>query len=225
MLLASVATTLAGVALPHLSHDWEAGRKQAVADRINLMLKLLAIALTAGALVVLLAGPLVFDVLFRGKYPGGLAVLPGTLACCVWIGLFATAFNYLWCAERAGLGSFVVLLGLAINIGLNLWLIPRMGLRGAVLATSVANLMVLVGAYSISGWLGMRLDRGMLPCLALPLVMYLEPWGALLAFATAAWLAARTPWVFNPSEREQLRAIVMKARSRWLPGVRGNHAV
>ena len=43
----------------------------------------------------------------------GLAVLPWMLACCVWMGLFATAYNYLWCAERAGLGSLIVLLGLA----------------------------------------------------------------------------------------------------------------
>ena len=72
---------------------------------MNLMLKVLAAALTAGSVVVLAAAPLLFQVAFRGKYAGGLAVMPWTLIYCTWFGLTIVAQKYLWCAERAGLVS------------------------------------------------------------------------------------------------------------------------
>ena len=45
------------------------------------------------------------------------------------------------------LGSLAVLVGMLVNIGLNLLLLPRYGLAGAVAATAAANLAALAVAY------------------------------------------------------------------------------
>ena len=123
LLLASVTALIAAVATPHLSHDWEAGRRQRVSVQMNLLLKLLAGGLTAAAVAMLAVAPLLFQVAFRGKYAGGLAVMPWTLIYCSWFGLTIVAQKYLWCAERVGLVSVALLAGLAVNVGLNLLLV------------------------------------------------------------------------------------------------------
>ena len=112
--------------------------------RLNLFLKLLAFALTAASAAVLFVAPWLFGVAFQGKFAGGMAVLPWTLAYCIWFGVAMVAQQYLWCAERAGLVGLALGAGLAVNIALNLLLLPRLGLLGAVLAASAANLVALI---------------------------------------------------------------------------------
>ena len=139
LLLVSISTLLGTMLLPHLSHDWEEGRRKAVSDRMNLALKLLGLLLFTGSIVILLASPWLFGVAFKGKFADGMAVLPWTLTYCMWFGMATMAQMYLWCAERARLGCAALLTGLVTNVVLNLILLPRLGLLGAVLATGAAN--------------------------------------------------------------------------------------
>ena len=118
LLLVSIAAMLATMIMPHLSHDWEAGRRQQVAARLRLFLKLFGFALFAAAVAVLLAAPLLFQVALRGKFPGGQAVLPWTLVYCTWFGLSLVAQNYLLCAEKARLVSVALFCGLLLNVPL-----------------------------------------------------------------------------------------------------------
>ncbi len=102
LLLVSIAAMLGTMIMPHLSHDWEAGRRDLVAARLRLFLKLLGFALFAAGAAVLAAAPLLFGVAFRGKFPGGQAVLAWTLVYCTWFGLAMVVQNYLLCARRRG---------------------------------------------------------------------------------------------------------------------------
>jgi O-antigen/teichoic acid export membrane protein len=160
LLFVGVAGLLASVITPHLAHDWELGRRRTVARRLNLTLKILALALLAASTVVLFAAPWLFRVALESKFPRGLDVLPCTLAYCAWFGTLAVAVNYLWCAERPALASLPLAIGLTLNVGLNILLLPRYGLAGAVWATTAANLAALVLTYLFSRAGGMHVDAG-----------------------------------------------------------------
>lgn len=160
VLLGAVAGLLGAMLTPHLSHDWEAGRHREVSRRLNMVLKATSLVLLAAGSAVLLGAPLLFQFAFANKYSAGYAVLPWTLSYCTWFGLFAVAQNYLFCAERAGLSSLALLLGLLLNVGLNLLLLPAWGLHGAVWATAVANLVAMLLVLFFSNLAGMRVDRG-----------------------------------------------------------------
>ena len=160
LLFVAVAGLLGSMITPHLSHDWESGRRDAVVRRLNLVLKVLLLSLFVASIGVLLVGPLLFEYAFQNKFQGGLVVLPWTLAYCAWFGTIAVAQNYLWCRRSPGLSSLALLVGLVINIVFNLWLLPTYGLEGAVWATSLANLAALLLVYAISTWHGMRVDVG-----------------------------------------------------------------
>lgn len=180
LLLSSITGMIAGALLPHLSHDWEAGRRQRVSDQLNLFLKIWAILLTAGAAIVLLIAPELFRIGFHNKFAGGLLVLPWTLTYCTWFGLSMLLQTYLWCAERANVASLIALLGVVVNVVLNLLWLPEMGLKGAVLATATANGVAMLLMLGLSSRYGFRVHRGTLVGLLLPISIPLGPWVVLL---------------------------------------------
>jgi len=206
LLLTSVTAMIAAVATPHLTCDWEAGRRGRVSAQMNLLLKVLAAALTAGAVLVLAAAPLLFQLAFRGKYAGGLAVMPWTLIYCTWFGLTIVAQTYLWCAERAGLVGLALLLGLIVNVALNLLLLPRLGLLGAVLATTAANFVALMLVMLINRRLGMHIDFGTWVALLLPMVVCLGPINAALSLLVVALYVAVSDRLLSREERHLLSA-------------------
>ena len=204
MLLVSIAAMLAAMITPHLSHDWEAGRRDLVVFRLRLLLKIFGLGLFAAAVAVIVAAPLLFDFAFKGKFPGGLTVLPWTLVYCCWFGMLMIAQIYLLCAEKVWLGSLALLGGLALNVPLNLLLLPRLGLEGAVLATTAANALALGLVCLFNRWLGFRLDGGARLVMVLPMVVYLGPWVSVLVLAA---VAAETLWgsrLFSPDEKRRL---------------------
>jgi O-antigen/teichoic acid export membrane protein len=206
LLLASVTAMIAAVATPHFSCDWEAGRRARVCAQMNLLLKVLAVALTAGAVVMLAGAPLLFQIAFRGKYAGGLAVMPWTLIYCTWFGLAIVAQVYLWCAERAGLVGAALAIGLAVNVALNLLLLPRLGLLGAVLATAAANFVALVLVVAFSRRWGFRVDLGTWIALLLPVVVCLGPWIAAMALVAVAAQVAVSDRFLSRDEKRVLAA-------------------
>jgi polysaccharide transporter, PST family len=214
LLLTSLAAILGTLLLPHLSHDWEAGRRARVSSQLNLFLKLLVLLLTAAAAGILLLAPLLFNVGFQGKYADGLAVLPWTLVYCVWCGAGMVAQAYLWCAERASWASVALLAGLIVGVALNILWLPRMGLHGTVLATSAANLVVLVLVLWLSHRSGLRRDRGLWLLLAAPLALCLGPWVAVLVLATIAWEALCYDRLFSHEEKQRLVNVLRKHLKR-----------
>jgi len=184
----------------------ESGRRLRVSARVNLLLKVWAVVLSAGATVVLLAAPLLFQTLLHGKFAGGFRVLPWTLTCAIWFGLTMIAQNYLWCAERAGLASLAALMGVAVNVGLSCLLLPRLGLLGAVLAAAAANGTALLLVLVCSRRLGLQVHRGTTATLLLPLAVSLGPWIALAVLAAFALEIAGSERLWSRQEKQEVLA-------------------
>ena len=159
-LLINAMLLLGSMLTPHLSHDWESGRRDSAVRQLNLALKLIAIGSMAVAVLVLASGSVLFSVILGGKYDAGLVVLPLTLNYCLWFGIAMVAHNGLLCAERARLGTITIVIGLLVNIGLNLVLLPRYGLWGAVLGTTVANCAMLSLTFVFNSMVGVPIHRG-----------------------------------------------------------------
>lgn len=208
LLLVGITDLLSTMITPHLSHDWEAGRRDEVGRRLNLILKIIGLALLAAAALILVVSPLLFGWAYEGKYSAGQAVLPWVLIYCIWFGLGMVAHNYLWCAERAGLGAVSLLCGLVTNVLLNLLLLPRFGLLGAVLAAAGAKLLALVLVYFFARQCGMRISLGLWALVLAPLVLCLGVWPAVAALAVIGLGAASGERLFSREEKEQFAVLV-----------------
>ena len=132
--------------------------------------------------------------------------MPWTLVYCTWFGLTIVAQKYLWCAERVGLVSVALGVGLAVNVTLNLILLPRLGLLGAVLATAAANAVCLVLVMAMSSRLGFSVHRGTWVALALPLLVGLGPWTAALCLAAVGLGVVSSDSLLSREEKHILTA-------------------
>ena len=213
LLFVTFATMLASVILPHLTRDWEAGRRGAASDLMVLCLKMCVLFLSVGCTAVLLCAPWLFEVGFEGKYSGGLAVLPWTLTYCAWTGMIFLAEMYLWCAEKVRLCGIAIAIGVVVNIVLNLLLLPLLGLLGAVLATAASKLLVLVIVYWFAHSLELRFDWRMWALTFLPLIVCLGPSGAVASIAVVGLAVLSTRLVLSEAEKRQLAEVI---RPAWL---------
>lgn len=217
VLLVSVANLLTGAMTPHLSHEWETGARDSVSARLNLTLKLGAMVMCVAGIGVLLVTPVFFHLAFDGKYDEGLRVLPWALASCVWFSLLLISQTYVWCAEKTRHATLPLAIGLAGNVVLNLLLLPRLGLQGAVAATALSTLMALTAQLLVDRRLGMAVTRGCVLVALLPFGLTQGP--AIAAGLLGVYLVATvaTPWVLSPAERTQIWTLVCGKIARWLP--------
>lgn len=204
LLLVSIATMLATIIVPHLSHDWETGRRDLVVVRLRLFTKAFGFALFAAATAVLLFSPLLFHLGFHGKYPQGEAVLPWVLVCCTWFGLAMILQTYLLCAEKGRLVSVSLALGLALNVPLNLLLLPRLGLLGAALSATASNALLLWSVCRFNHRFGFRFDAGVSVVLVLPVLLCCGVWAAILALVAVAADAVWGDRLLAPEEKRLL---------------------
>lgn len=214
LLLVGVTELLAATITPYLSQDWEAGRRGVVTKRLNLSLKLLGWGLTLVSASVLLVAPTLFNVAFGGKYAAGQALLPWTLTCGAWCALACVAANYLWCAEKARLVTVVLLVSLLLNLTLGAWLVPILGLQGAVFATSAGRLtalaLVLVAAFRYA-W---RPDLGVVLALLSSFTLFMGPHVALALVAIVAWQAVAGTRLLSAEDKSSLAAVWSQYTSR-----------
>lgn len=226
VLLIGVGDLLANMLTPHLSSDWEAGRREQVSQRLNFVLKLTGVGFTLAAIGILWFSPVLFHLAFKHKFAGGEAILSWALACAVWTAVSLITYNYLWCAEKSRWVSFTLGVGLVISAALNLVLLPQFGLLGAVWSTAIAKLAALAVLVVVVRHYGMRFDGRLLPILALPALLPVGPWIAFIALALVVNGLGRWPGCFTLAERQQIREQVERISSRlpilrrWTPTAR-----
>jgi O-antigen/teichoic acid export membrane protein len=224
LLMVSVAELLTGLVMPHLSHDWEAGRQREMTARLNLAIKLTAIGMLAFGACVIAAGPVLFNIVLAGKYPLGLAVLPWTVAGCVWYSVYLIAQNYLWCAEKNWLQTPPLLLGLAANVLLNLLLLPVYGLHGCVVAAACGAFVCLAAVLAFNRRHGMATDRGVWLAALAPAALGLGPWAAMIACGGIVFACLRSELILVQAERTQLKSFALELLERIMPFLRRRRA-
>ncbi len=217
LLFVGLAELVVGLITPHLAYDWERGRRDLVSVRLNLILKLLGLGLVLASTVVLLLGELLFDVALGGKYNAGRAMLPYALTFCAWFGLANVSLNYLWCAEKARLGSLAMLAGLVGNVVLGCALVPWLGLAGVIIARLAANGAALAVALWLSCRQGFQCQKATLLVLALPLLVSLGPWPALAAVCALLLSVPFNHSLFTLEEKQRLGSVWSSLIRRLLP--------
>jgi O-antigen/teichoic acid export membrane protein len=215
LLMVSIAELLTGMVMPHLSHDWEAGRRAEVTARMNLAIKLTALGMVVFGACVVACGPLLFNVILEGRYGLGLTVLPWTVAGCVWYSIYLIAQNYLWCAEKNGLQLAPLALGLVANVLLNFALLPTLGLYGCVLSAAGGALLCLLAVLALNRRHGLAVDRGVWLLALSPAALGLGLWPAIIGAAALAIVTLATSSILTEAERRQLRTFAIQTISRF----------
>lgn len=208
-LLLSLALMMSGMLLPYLSADWESQRRDRIADRMRQVLASVSLAFSAISIGALLFAPVLFQYVLRGRYSEAHEILAIALSQCTWSSLSLLASTYLLCAEKGKQASLVLAFGVVINVGLNVPLIQSMGLYGSLLATWLANGIVL----SLTLWRinaeGCKVGwKTLLLCLAPALIIFGEI-PAALGLCGIFVLAGRTNWILSSQDRREIDEFIL----------------
>lgn len=201
LLLVSISGVLAGVLLPYMSQAWESKNRKSAIKQSNVTVKVVAISFTLCGTMALLFAPFLFNVILQGRYDSGLSVLPVTLVYCIWFSLMSVGQNYLWVAEKGKWAVLAIGLGLLINLSLNFALIPEMGLTGAVIATAIGNLAIVLMIFGINHHIGCKTDLGIWLSALVPIVLLAPTPIAIIAATGIAVLCWTTTIFFSTEEK------------------------
>jgi O-antigen/teichoic acid export membrane protein len=213
LLMVSVAAVVGGLLMPYMSSAWEKGDRELACRQNNWTIKFMAIGFTIGGIFVLLLAPLLFQGVFQGRYDDGLAVLPMTLVYCIWFSLFTVGQNYLWVAERGKWAALAMMVGLGVNLTLNMLLIPSYGLNGAVFATTAGNAVNLIILYVYTSRYGCKTDRSIWLVTTVPLALLLPLPVATVVMLLVAGVAIGTEWLLSNQEKAEIKAMVLSRLS------------
>ncbi|MEZ5343608.1 MAG: lipopolysaccharide biosynthesis protein [Acidimicrobiales bacterium] len=101
----------------------------------------------AGTCCAVLAPAMIAQALPKSYDADGLRVVIAIVAASsFWFAIYVVATQVLAAARRTKILAVATPLATAINVGLNLWLVPRYGLEGAAAATTVAYVFLAVVA-------------------------------------------------------------------------------
>jgi O-antigen/teichoic acid export membrane protein len=139
---------LAAAAFPHIVEARQRSSAEFTSAMYGLYRSLAAAALVLGVVLALGAGPIV-SLLYGAQYAESAAVLRIYAWATIPVFMGMASERYLIASGHTGIALMRTLLGFAANIGLNLYLIPRIGAVGAAWATAGAY---FVSVFSLAAW-------------------------------------------------------------------------
>jgi O-antigen/teichoic acid export membrane protein len=213
-LLANLAVMLGGIVLPYLVVDWEQGRIERVVSSMRTNIKLGTLFFFGLSLGAMVASPFLFGWVLRGRYADGLAILPMALVACCWMAVATFLNNYFWCAERGRLLGVLTTAALLLNAALCVWLIPSMGLHGALMANVIATgFLVAITAWTLER-LEITLGWPTYFIASVPIVLAFGPIPAAIAGTILVLIASRTSRLLDAQEKQSIDAVVVPLLQR-----------
>ena len=202
LLLMSIGAMAASTGIPYLSKDWEDGQREAVADRLNLMLKAIGLFCVLASVGILLVAPILFGEIWKDKFAMGESLLPMTLCYCSLAAMTFVAQKYFWCLEKTWISSGFLLIGLITNFLVGVALIGSYGIDGVVASTLVAHGIVLSGLLLTCKRYDLRVDRGVFIVAVAVLSVCLGKLIASICLLVLVAASIYTSLLFSKSERQ-----------------------
>lgn len=152
--LCAVPAALHGVLgftlFPVLSRAWHEGRRSEARRLTQRALLLFAAAAVPMAAAIALTGPWLLPWLATADYRPPWPVFAGQALAVLLFGLYQILLYALLLDGRSGRVLAMAVGAAALNAGLNLWLIPRLGMNGAALAAALSNASLLAWAWPLA---------------------------------------------------------------------------
>jgi len=213
----TLAVQISILVLPHIVHLYEDGRDGEAQRLVRLSTKLVVLTLLFGSYLLVVMKPFLLKTVFDDTSGQGMAIFEYVLVAMIAASAHYMLRSYVLCRERVWFTAMGWGVGLATNLALAAILIPRYELIGATVATMTSALIALAAIVWLSRIGGLAIDARLVGVLVLPLVLLAPPLVTVATLAAIVLVTATTHLVFDPEEKQQLRAKLNAASARFLP--------
>jgi O-antigen/teichoic acid export membrane protein len=204
-MISALGLAVNNVIYPHLSAAWEKNRREEALQNLDLAMRVTSLALLVIGAAIILLGDVIVRALLGEAYAPGVGVLPYLVVfylftISVWLlGVYPSLI------ERTYIATVGLVIALPVNIGLNLALIPRMGIVGAALATMLSYLVMWWVVLGLCRRFGLRISARTLVLSLAPLFLLLPGLWAGAAVVLLAVTALATGLIFTAAEKSLAR--------------------
>lgn len=212
MLLMTLGAMAGSMLIPYLSKDWEAGSRDSVTDRMNLMLKAIGLLCVFASVGILFVAPLLFGGIWHDKYAMGESLLPITLCYCSLAAMTMVAQKYFWCIEKTWFSSSMLMVGLVANFVLGVALVGPYGIEGVVASTLASHAIVLAGVLLLCKRHGMRTDIGVVVIAVSLLAICFGKLAACVTLACLIYAVVATNLFFSETFKQEMIGRVRSLR-------------
>lgn len=202
--LGALAGLASVILLPHVARLWENRQATEVVRIVNLSAKLSMVLMTLLGAMLIVSHRFLLTLLVGRIPPDASSILPLVIVTIIALSLHCIIRTYLQCREQVWLFTGVWLISLVANAALNVCLIPRWNLYGAVLATMISAVIALIAVIILSVHNGLRLEPGTRALFASPIVLFLPPPAMLLALTVLACYILQSNLLFTVKEKEHM---------------------
>ncbi len=198
---------------PTFSAAWERRDMSGVQRTFNTTLKLMLLLMLGASVALVSVKRWALTTAYGPEYAQGAVVMAPLLAFQCFDVMYSIAGMYSGLVEKTYLPAVAVGVGLAVNAGLNVLLIPRFGMEGAAYAAMASYALINVILYALNRRTGLHLDRSTQFVSVLPFALLL-PLPALLAVAvlTLALVVGSTRVLDAEEKADAVRVVGRLAR-------------
>lgn len=195
---------------PTLSAAWERRDLSGVQRTFNTTLKLMLLLMLGASVVLVVLKRWILVTAYGVDYADGARVMAPLLAFQCFDVTYSIAGMYSGLVEKTYLPALAVGTGLAVNVGLNVLLIPAYGMPGAAYAAMLSYALINVVLYALNRRTGLHLGRSTQIVCALPFALLL-PVPFLLAVAAATLvLVCATDRILDAEEKADATRVVLR---------------
>lgn len=189
---------------PALSAAWERHDQPLVQRTFNLALKGTLILMLAASLVLVLIKTWVLRTLYGAEFAPGAIVIAPLLAFKCFDVMYSITGMYSGLIEKTYLPGVAIAAGLAVNVGLNIALIPRFGMQGAAYAAMLSYALVNLILYLLNRTYGLRLTKRSVLVSVLPFALLLPLYALVPVAAFVVVAIFRGTLIFDAAEKQEI---------------------
>lgn len=178
-MLMTAGISVGAVLFPMASEFLSKGKLSEFANGLKIIYKYVFILIVPLGLLLFSFSEIILNIFFGEFYTQGILAMQILLVGTIFYTVGAININVLNGINKPGTVTLIVFIGMIVNVGLNLFIIPLYGINGAALATTVSYVLIFaISSVKVSKLLNLRFPwyswfKTLVAGVILVLVMYL----------------------------------------------------
>jgi len=191
-----------GVLSVNLNYLWEQGEREEINFILNALTKVGIIVFLLAAFIVLIIKEPLIGLLYGEQYLNAIDVIPYLLLMQVFMVAYWLLGPYVSLIEKTYISFIIVVIGLFVNIGLNLWLIPLYQMKGAAIATACSSLILFLVQSLFYKIYKIKIHSTIFLLTTMALVLLIpNVWISAILLLTLIYISTKTNLLISYSER------------------------
>jgi len=199
------AQLISNVVYVNLNYLWEQGEREEINFILNALAKVGIIVFLSAAFMILIIKEPLIGLLYGERYLNAIDIIPYLLLMQAFMVPYRLLGPYVNLTEKTYISFITIVIGLSVNIGLNLWLIPLYQMKGAAIATACSSFTLFLVQNLFYKIYKIKIHSTIFLLTAMALILLIpNVWLSAILLLTFIYISTQTNLLISSSERNYI---------------------